>query len=139
MAEKKITKREMFAMVINALGQTEVAQKAEMVAFLEHEIDLLERKSSKSATTKNQAENEKLMVLIKDALAELGKPVTVSELMPLVELSNQKISALLRILKERGEVVKTTDKKKSLFSLAEQLSIGRLHKCAVCFFVHFFS
>lgn len=119
MAEKKITKREMFAMVINALGQTEVAQKAEMVAFLEHEIDLLERKSSKSATTKNQAENEKLMVLIKDALAELGKPVTVSELMPLVELSNQKISALLRILKERGEVVKTTDKKKSLFSLAE--------------------
>ena len=124
MAEKKMTKKEMFAMlkgVVNKMEATEenFQMKVDMLVFIDHEIDLLERKSSKSATTKNQAENEKLMVLIKDALAELGKPVTVSELMPLVELSNQKISALLRILKERGEIVKTTDKKKSLFSLAE--------------------
>ena len=93
--------------------------KEEMLGFLAHEVELLERKSSKSATTKTQLENEKLMAKLKEALAEIGKPATVTELMPLVELSNQKISALLRIMKERGEVVKTIEKKKSYFSLAE--------------------
>ena len=34
-------------------------------------------------------------------------------------LSNQKVSALVRQLVESGDVVKTTDKKKSIFSLAE--------------------
>ena len=34
-------------------------------------------------------------------------------------LSNQKISALVKQLKDNGEVVKTVEKGKSLFSLAE--------------------
>ena len=36
----------------------------------------------------------------------------------LSELSNQRVSALLRQMIEAGEVVKTTDKKKSYFALA---------------------
>lgn len=119
MMEKKMTKKEMFAMVIEVVESVEVKHKEEMLGFLAHEVELLERKSSKSATTKTQLENEKLMAKLKEALAEIGKPATVTELMPLVELSNQKISALLRIMKERGEVVKTIEKKKSYFSLAE--------------------
>ena len=119
MMEKKMTKKEMFAMVIEVVESVEVENKEEMLGFLAHEVELLERKSSKSATTKTQLEIEKLMAKLKEALAEIGKPATVTELMPLVELSNQKISALLRIMKERGEVVKTIEKKKSYFSLAE--------------------
>ena len=119
MMEKKMTKKEMFAMVIEVVESVENENKEEMLGFLAHEVELLERKSSKSATTKTQLENEKLMAKLKEALAEIGKPATVTELMPLVELSNQKISALLRIMKERGEVVKTIEKKKSFFSLAE--------------------
>jgi predicted transcriptional regulator len=124
MAEKKMTKKEMFAMlkqVVNKMEATEenFQMKVDMLVFIDHEIDLLERKSSKSATTKTQTENEKIMVQLQEILAEAGKPMTVTELMPLVGLSNQKISALLRIMKERGEVVKTIDKKKSYFSLAE--------------------
>ena len=115
---KKMTKKEMFAMVINAIETVEAENKAEMLAFLGHEIELLERKSSKSGATKTQIENEQLMIKIKEALAELGKPSTVSEVMPIVGLSNQKISALLKIMKERGEVIKEVEKKKSYFSLA---------------------
>lgn len=123
MMEKKMTKKEMFALVIEVVNGAEVAQKEEMLNFLAHEVELLERKSSKSTTTKTQAENEKIMVLVAEGLAEMGKPVTITELMAGSEkvagLSNQKLSALLRIMKERGEVVKITEKKKSFFSLAE--------------------
>jgi hypothetical protein len=37
----------------------------------------------------------------------------------LTGLSNQKLSALLRLLKDEGKVEKTIDKKKSYFFLAE--------------------
>ena len=50
------------------------------------------------------------------------KGMTVTEIQSkdnvLGDLSNQKVSALIRQLVESGEVVKTVDKKKSYFSLA---------------------
>jgi DNA-binding transcriptional regulator GbsR (MarR family) len=63
------------------------------------------------------------MAKIKTALAEVGKAVTITELQnasaTMAEYSNQKLSALLKKLVDAGEVVKTTEKKKSYFSLAE--------------------
>ena len=122
MTNKKMTKKEMFAMVMEVVEVSETANKAEMMDFLAHEIELLERKKSSSAKTKSQVENEKIMVSILEELAQSEKPMTVTELMQtetLVGLSNQKLSALLRLLKEDGKVVKTIDKKKSYFALAE--------------------
>ena len=122
MTNKKMTKKEMFAMVMEVVEVSETANKAEMMDFLAHEIELLERKKSSSAKTKSQVENEKIMVSILEELAQAEKPMTVTELMQtesLAGLSNQKLSALLRLLKEDGKVVKTIDKKKSYFSLAE--------------------
>lgn len=123
MAEKKITKKERFMELINLVNASEVESKSEMVAFLEHEIELLERKSSSSAKTKTQQEYEKIMALIVEELGKVGKPVTITELMKesvvMAEYSNQKLSAVLKKMTEAENpvVVKTIEKKKSYFSL----------------------
>lgn len=120
---KKMTKKEMFTMVANVVENAEVENKAEMLEFLAHEVELLNRKSGKSGQTKTQKENEVLVEQVFNALAELGKPVTVSEFMKesaheVATLSNQKLSALFKKLVEAERVVKTTEKKKSYFSVA---------------------
>ena len=66
MAEKKITKKEKFEMV-KAL----IADHTDLVEFIDHEIELLSRKASKSAT-QTPAQKDALAVseIIKDILAE---------------------------------------------------------------------
>lgn len=119
----KLTKREKFEMIINALNEMEVENKEEMVACLEHEIELLNKKSSKSGQTKTQKENESLKAEMLEALRKVGKAVTVSEFQTLSRFnaengfSNQKVSALLNQLAKDGFVVKTAEKKKSYFSV----------------------
>ena len=118
MMTKKMTKKEMFAQIMANYNLTE-----EERAFVQHEIELLEKKSSKSGQTKTQKENEILMKQLVVALREMEKPVTISEFQSLstaevATLSNQKISALLKKLVESGKVVKTVEKKKSYFSVA---------------------
>lgn len=122
---KKMTKKEMFAMVIATIEATEVENREEMVNFLNHEVELLEKKSSKSGTTKTQKENLVLMEQLKEALGEMTEAVTISEFQAkstheVATLSNQKLSALLKKLVESGEVVKTVEKKKSYFALVRE-------------------
>ena len=116
--EKKMTKKEMFAMIMEL---AEVKGNEEMTDFLAHEIELLNKKSSKSGQSRTQKENENILLAILDALEMVGKPVTITELQAKVpamaEYSNQKLSALLKKLVEGGSVIKTIDKKKSYFSL----------------------
>ena len=113
----KVTKKEMFEMLKGVAG---VAENADMVAFIDHEIELLNKKSANKKATKTQEENVGIKAEILENLTETG--VTVSELQAKSEtlsaLSNQRVSALLRQLIEDGKVVKTVDKKKSYFSLA---------------------
>ena len=122
---KKITKREMFAMVSAVVEKAEVENKAEMLNFINHEIELLEKKSSKSGQTKTQKENEILKEEILNCFKEIEIPVTVSEFQNLTrfrpenEFSNQKISALLNQMTKAGLLVKTIEKKKSYFALAQ--------------------
>ena len=120
---KKMTKKEMFAEVMAVVERAEVENKAEMVAFIEHEIELLNKKSSKSGQTKTQKENEILIEQLYTAFAEMEEPVTISEFQAkstaeVATLSNQKISALLKKMVESGRMVKTVEKKKSYFSVA---------------------
>ena len=121
--EKKMTKKEWFAVLASVVEASEMENKTEALAFINHEVELLEKKSAKSGQTKTQKENVEVMEKIKSALGEVGKTVTITELQAasaeMAEYSNQKLSALLKKLVESGEVVKTTEKKKSYFSLAE--------------------
>ena len=122
---KKMTKKEMFAMVIGVVENAEVENKAEMLGFLAHEVELLEKKNSKSGQTKTQKENEVLLGQLELALAEFDRPLTISEFMKtssheVATLSNQKLSALMKKLVDSGKVDKTTEKKKSYFALKRE-------------------
>ena len=116
MENKKMTKRDYF----NELKGL-VADRTDLVDFIDHEIELLDRKSSKSSQTKTQKENETIKEQIIVALKEINKPVTVDELrasnVDMGTFSNQKLSALLKQLVDTNVVVKTVDKKKSYFSI----------------------
>ena len=114
----KITKKE----VINAmLADVAINGNATYVAYLENELALIEKKATNKKSTKTQEENKGIKSVILDTLASIGSG-TITDIQnansDLAELSNQKVSALVRQLVETGEVVKTTDKKKSIFSLA---------------------
>ena len=116
--EKKITKKEMFAMLLEVEG---VKGNAEMEAFIKHEIELLEKKASKSGSSKTQKENVEIRANLLTALAEVGKAVTISEFQKESEyasqFSNQKISALFKTMVEKDcTVEKTVEKGKSYFS-----------------------
>ena len=117
MAEiKKMTKKEYFEILKGI-----VADRQDLVDFIDHEIELLTRKASKSGQTKTQKENETIMERIVVALTEIGRPVTITELQnaneEMAEYSNQKLSALLKKLVDDNTIVKTVDKKKSYFSV----------------------
>jgi hypothetical protein len=121
MENKKMTKKQIFAGAIELLENIENVN-VEIIEGLKHEIDLLDRKNSKSTQTKNQVENENIKTDIVNALTEIAKPVTITELQSanetMANFSNQKLSALLKQLVESNQVVKTTDKKKSYFTVA---------------------
>ena len=121
---KKMTKKEMFAVIAETIATMEVENKAEMLNFIDHEIELLNKKSGKSGQTKTQKENELLKEQLLNAFAVMEKPVTISEFQeksaePVAQLSNQKLSALLNQLVKAEKMVKTIEKKKSYFAVAQ--------------------
>lgn len=119
MAEKRITKKEYFAMVAGVVEKANPTNKEELLAFINHEVELLEKKSEKSGQTKTQKENVGIMETISAVLADMDKPVTITEMIKderLSTYSNQKISALLR---QMPNVVRITEKKKAFFSLVD--------------------
>ena len=124
--EKKLTKRDYFARL-----RAIVANDAELVAFIDHEVELLTRKNASGTQTKTQAENVKVAEMLLQELAKVGNPTTITDLMNKSEvianyrlengnpLSNQKISAIFKQLVDNKEIVKVVDKKKSYFSIAD--------------------
>ena len=117
--EKKVTKKEMFAKLYALVENSTADNKTDLLGFIDDEVELLEKKSSKVTLTATQKANLEVIEVIKEVLAD--KPnSTVSELIKDERLSaytNQKISALLNKLIDGGQVEKSTDKKVSRFAL----------------------
>lgn len=115
----KITKREVIGMMMN---EEVVKANPTYVAYLKNELALLDKKAQNKKATKTQEQNKGIKAIILEVLATIGSG-TVTDIQngneELSTLSNQKVSALVRQLVESGEVVKTVDKKKSIFSLAK--------------------
>lgn len=116
MANKK-TKREFFGEIREI-----VKENTELVAFIDHELELLDKKTS-AKSTKVNTEQVELMDKIVNALNEIGRSVTISELQKenaeMAEYSNQKLSAMLKKLVDNKQVTKMIDKKRSYFMVAE--------------------
>jgi len=117
--EKKMTKKEMFAAIIAKYDLT-----TDEVEFLNHEIELLERKAGKDRKpTANQLVNagikEEIVSILTGAermtCTEIAKALQPSHT---EDISVNKVSALMKQLIEAGKVVKTVEKRKSYFSVA---------------------
>lgn len=106
------TKREYFAEL-----KSIVADNADLVAFIDHEVELLDKKNAapKKATQK-QVENESYKDVI---LANLTKPMTCGEIQKDIlgeyDLKNQRVSAILKQLVDDNSVVRTVVKRVAYF------------------------
>ena len=121
---KKLTKREKFEMLANI---TEVKANPMLVEFIEHELELLAKKnaSGEGKMTTTQKENKELKDQILECMKkEPDKLFTISDMLkdfPFcreLNLTNQRVSALVRQLKEDRKVERIVDKRKAYFKLA---------------------
>ena len=115
----KMTKKDYFKAL---LAIEEVKANSAMVDFINHEIELLEKKNSNRKPSKAQAENENIKEFILDKMAEnVNQLFTATEIMKAIqpsveiELTNQKVSALLRQLVADNMVKRVEDKRKTYF------------------------
>ena len=129
MTNTKMTKKDWFVTIKAIVENAEVENRDEMLAFIDHEVELLSKKRS-STNTKKKEEHDKLCEELESALACFDRPVTVTEFMKesnaeIATLSNQKLSALLKkCVDNRHTVIRTIEKKKSYFSLATDEVVG---------------
>jgi hypothetical protein len=112
-----MTKREYFAQIRNI-----VADNKELVDFIDHEVELLNKKSSSPRKpSARQVENVALKKDVLATLARLGEPVTIGQIVaetPSLEgLSNQRVTHLLTDLRKDGEVERTYVKKVAHFAV----------------------
>ena len=121
---KKMTKKEMFAQILNSYDL-----KADEIDFINHEIELLEKRKSNGGDKKptaKQLENADLKTVILDFLADNpDDKFTITDMwkkIPVLanntEMSNQRISAIVNQLKKENLVVRVEDKRKAYFSIA---------------------
>ena len=119
MTTKKITKRDHFNALLNIPA---VAENEGLVEFINHEIDLLNRKNStEKKPTATQIANEALKTAILTEM-ENDRLYTISEMIKefpcCADLSTPKVSAVIRLLKDEGAVIRTENKRKAYFSKA---------------------
>lgn len=115
MEKTKLTKKEKFGMI---LAIEEVAQNEMLVDFINHELELLNKKASKSGATKGQKENAGYKDIIVEILKQNDK-MTISEIQAkdetLATFSNQKMSALMTQLVNDKVVDRIKEKKITMF------------------------
>ncbi len=120
-----MTKKERFEMLKQVvMGEVtfnaDVA--AEYVAFLDRQIELASKK--RTGETKTQKANKELVEIVYNKLADMGKAVSVTELFEALKederfTSAPKVTSLLTALKKAERVVRTEEKGKAFYSIAE--------------------
>ena len=113
----KITKRDNFN---SLLAIPEVASNPTLVAFINHELELLDKKnkSSKSELTDTQRENIALGEEIVKFIASTGREITVKEVREHFGVTAQKVTPILTTLTDNGKLSKRVDKRVSYYSVA---------------------
>lgn len=114
----KLTKAQKFAM-LRAIPA--VAENAMLVEFIDHEVELLSKKNSaEKKPTAQQVANAGIATAIIEGM-EPNRLYTVTEVIKSIpecaDLTNQRVSALLRQLVEAGKVKRTEDKRKAYFQV----------------------
>ena len=110
MTNKKMTKRDYFNELLEVIEnhKDSIENYEDFKAFIEREIELLNKKRSNSKPTKTQIENDKIKEKILEVLTNANEVMTISELMTadgLENYSNQKLSVLCHQLVNEYKVV----------------------------------
>ena len=109
---KKVTIKEQFvevAEVLRGVGRDDLAE------FIDGRVKVLDNKTANKKETAKQAENKELKAKILEFLSASDEAFTVGELIKEFDVTSQKMSALLRQMKEDGAVERTVEKKVARF------------------------
>jgi predicted transcriptional regulator len=121
MENKKMTKMQKFEM----LSKLDAVKSNPMLSeFVAHEMELLSKKNSaEKKPTAQQTANAGIQTAILENM-EMDKKYTITDIIKSVpecaDLTNQRVSALVRQLVDAGKVIRTEDKRKAYFSLATE-------------------
>lgn len=113
---KKLTKRDHFNALLN-IG--EVAENPVLVEFINHELELLAKKNaSEKKPTAVQVANEGIKTAIYEGMED-DRLYTITEVIKEVpecaDLTNQRVSALMRQMRDDGKVERIEEKRKAYF------------------------
>jgi hypothetical protein len=115
---KKMTIVEMYEAIVE---KAKDVLSAEEIKFLEERAELVAKKNANRKPTKAQEENDGFKTAIVNGM-ESGKAYTITDLIKSIpeisDLTNQRVSALVRQLKDEELVVRKEEKGKAYFSLA---------------------
>ena len=119
--EKKMTKAVAWGIVKGIVETSGHPQAEELVAKIDNELALLAKKNSaEKKPTAQQVQNTGICDAIVAGM-ERNRIYTVTEVIKSIpecaDLTNQRVSALLRQLVDAGKVKRTEDKRKAYFSL----------------------
>lgn len=123
MMKEKMTKKDWFAVLRVMVANAEMAEaeKDGALAFIDREVELLNKKSSNSRDTKKKEENKALAEVVLTELGKIGKPMAIAELIKASEVlgayTTQKLTPILKALKDEQRVVMTTEKKRNYYSV----------------------
>ena len=114
---EKMTYAKALEVAINAVSEGEVRDKLEAL-----KASIARKNGAERKPTATQTANEGFKSAIVEGM-EHGKAYTITDLMKSIEaigeLSNQRVSAIVRQMVEAGTLVREEVKRKAYFSLAE--------------------
>ena len=124
MMKEKMTKKDWFAVLRVMVANAEMAEAERdgALAFIDREVELLNKKSNNSRNTKKQAENKALAEVVLAELGKIGKPMAIAELIKASEVlgayTTQKLTPIMKTLVTEQKVVVTVDKKRNYYTVA---------------------
>lgn len=115
----KMTKRDYFTAL---KGIEAVAANAELVAFIDHELELLAKKNTSRSTELTETQKENLVIAdsIIEFMKSTGTPVTIAMIRKHNGLSSQRITPIMTNLEKQGKISRDIQKRVSYFTVVEE-------------------
>ena len=124
---EKMTNAKALGYVITTFGAELPADVMEKLEKMKAQVE--KKNSAERKPTATQKENETYKTAILDYLIEVDTAKTIGEIMKgceeVADLTNQRVSALVRQLKDAGLVTREEIKRKAYFSIAEEKKVSR--------------
>lgn len=116
MTNTKMTVAEMFAQVREIVVASE-GEDSTLVAFIEKRAEMAAKRNTNRKPTKTQIENEGIKEQILELLSNADSGMRNGDIATALNISPNKVSALLSQLRKSGNVKREYDKKVAYFSI----------------------